>query len=160
MTVSVILVKPNYGSTRKIEESSESYLTRMERNERSRVREALKRADPIAREALNQYNRDRYSKNKEAARAYGRRKYYAAREKLDALKSKPCVDCNNSFPPECMDFDHLPGQQKLFAIGITKTRSWESIQAEIDKCDLVCANCHRIRTTARKREHRKVDINE
>ena len=57
------------------------------------------------------------------------------------------MDCGGSFPPVCMDFDHVRGE-KLFNIG-SEARGgvgWERILAEVAKCELVCANCHRIRT--------------
>lgn len=71
------------------------------------------------------------------------------RAMLDELKNKPCMDCGGTFPPECMDFDHREGEVKLLRIGSQLRRKWESVLAEIAKCDLVCANCHRIRTKNR-----------
>lgn len=65
------------------------------------------------------------------------------------LKRQPCLDCKGVFPPCVMDFDHRDPSQKKFAIAsapCSGTRSIASIIAEIKKCDLVCANCHRIRT--------------
>jgi hypothetical protein len=48
-----------------------------------------------------------------------------------------------------LEFDHL--RDKLFSIGNKlSSRSWKSILAEIEKCDVVCANCHRRRTGRRK----------
>ena len=68
---------------------------------------------------------------------------------LNELKAEPCVDCGDVFPPECMDFDHVRGQ-KLFGIGLMGTRRRDVVLAEIAKCELVCANCHRIRTRQRE----------
>lgn len=71
------------------------------------------------------------------------------REEIDALKSQPCKDCGNKFPPCCMDFDHLDGATKVNNISTmitTRVASREKIYEEIDKCELVCSNCHRIRT--------------
>jgi hypothetical protein len=71
-------------------------------------------------------------------------------ELIDVHKSGPCMDCGHKFPPECMDFDHVRGR-KLFNIGNSATRSAKALKREIAKCDLVCSNCHRIRT--KKRRH-------
>jgi hypothetical protein len=72
---------------------------------------------------------------------------------LDAFKrGKPCSDCGGVFDPVCMDFDHRPGERKRFAVG-RADKKWETTLAEIAKCDLVCANCHRLRTH-RLRDHR------
>lgn len=63
-------------------------------------------------------------------------------------EGQPCHDCEGMFPEECMDFDHL--RDKKFSIGNSGAcRKWSSVLEEIAKCDLVCANCHRIRTKKR-----------
>ena len=67
---------------------------------------------------------------------------------VDSLKSEPCSDCRNKFPPECMDFDHVRGQ-KAFNVSKAVWGNLDNLLAEIAKCDLVCANCHRIRTKKR-----------
>jgi predicted HNH restriction endonuclease len=52
-----------------------------------------------------------------------------------------------------MDFDHRPGETKAFEISQMLGKvSMETLEAEIAKCDIVCANCHRIRTHRRKLE--------
>ena len=79
----------------------------------------------------------------------GRARRQRLRLALDAFKTGPCGDCGQTFPPECMDFDHREGEVKSFDIGKSPGRAPEVLRAEIAKCDLVCANCHRIRTRAR-----------
>ncbi len=64
------------------------------------------------------------------------------------LKANPCSDCGGRFPPEAMDFDHVRGE-KHFNLARTRGQPDEVILAEIAKCDLVCANCHRVRTRKR-----------
>lgn len=54
------------------------------------------------------------------------------------------MDCGGRFPPECMDFDHR--SDKRINMGNLKVRDPEKIQQEAMKCDVVCSNCHRIRT--------------
>jgi hypothetical protein len=68
------------------------------------------------------------------------------------LKSNPCTDCGQTVPPEVMDFDHRDGKKKM-AISEFKRmkRTLSVVKKELEKCDLVCANCHRIRTW--KRQH-------
>ena len=69
---------------------------------------------------------------------------------------KGCADCGYSAHPAALEFDHLPGTEKLFNIGEEiGNRSVESIWSEIAKCEVVCANCHAIRTTERRK---RVDI--
>lgn len=49
-----------------------------------------------------------------------------------------------------MDFDHVRGE-KAFSIAVRYVHSLDKLFAEIEKCDIVCANCHRIRTQARRK---------
>ena len=71
---------------------------------------------------------------------------YAANKALIlAAKDRPCSDCGGEFPPECMDFDHVRGEKK-FGVGSYGGRKLEVVLEEIQKCDIVCANCHRIRS--------------
>ncbi len=64
------------------------------------------------------------------------------------LKSgQPCTDCGGVYPPEVMQWDHLPGTQKLADVSLMRSR--EAVLAEIAKCELVCTNCHAIRTFQR-----------
>ncbi len=64
---------------------------------------------------------------------------------MDAMKSVPCMDCGGSFPPYVMDFDHRRGVKK-FNVSLAYAKAWSDVLVEMKKCDIVCANCHRIRT--------------
>lgn len=88
------------------------------------------------------------------SRARGRdryaRLYEATRALIEAAKSVPCKDCGHTFDQVCMDFDHRPGEVKKYGIATMKGRvSLEVVRREIAKCDVVCANCHRLRTKER-----------
>ena len=63
------------------------------------------------------------------------------------LKSKRCADCHHRFPWYVMDFDHVRGK-KLFDMSrlMAKVIAVQRVLAEAAKCDVVCSNCHRIRT--------------
>lgn len=68
------------------------------------------------------------------------------------LKSKPCTDCGQKFPICCMQFDHRKGTKKKYNVGsmFAHHYSRKLIEIELQKCDLVCANCHAIRTQKRR----------
>lgn len=68
---------------------------------------------------------------------------------IDA-KAVPCADCGQQYPSYVMDFDHL--RDKSFSIGNAAQRGWSKIKvlAEIEKCEVVCSNCHRERTHQRR----------
>src|SRR5262245_51746542 len=77
------------------------------------------------------------------------------REFIKTAKDRPCVDCGFKYPWYVMDFDHCRGTKKFnLSVATSHVRSTATIQAEIDKCDVVCANCHRSRTF-RRRQHDK-----
>lgn len=72
-----------------------------------------------------------------------------AREFVAAAKAgKPCVDCGIEYPTYVMDFDHRDGTDKVCSVARMVSQGWSlpRIAAEIAKCDLRCANCHRIKT--------------
>lgn len=71
-------------------------------------------------------------------------------DKLRELKRWPCMDCGWVYPKEVMEFDHREPETKESEIGRMVFRASDSrLHAEIEKCDLVCANCHRVRTIRR-----------
>jgi hypothetical protein len=73
------------------------------------------------------------------------------REFIRELKSKPCQDCGIRYPYYVMDFDHVRGE-KLFNVSeAASKKTITKVAEEIAKCDLVCANCHRLRTHMRSR---------
>jgi hypothetical protein len=79
-------------------------------------------------------------------------KSMAAKAWMNEIKSKPCHDCGGVFAVCCMDFDHRDGTEKTYNVGsmFAHHYSIDLIKIELDKCDLVCANCHRIRTRDRR----------
>jgi hypothetical protein len=69
------------------------------------------------------------------------------KEKLVAHHGSKCLDCGYEGPPFMFDFDHRDPSQKKFGIGASGfSRKYEIQLEESLKCDLVCANCHRMRT--------------
>lgn len=64
------------------------------------------------------------------------------------LNDNPCVDCGES-DILVLEFDHLPGFEKTMEVSKMLGYSPDKILAEIAKCQVVCANCHRRRTAAR-----------
>jgi hypothetical protein len=69
------------------------------------------------------------------------------REYVTRMKMVPCKDCGIQYKPWIMQFDHRNPHKKEFELSdLYKSYSIKRIQAEIDKCDVVCANCHAERT--------------
>ena|ERR1700677_4496999 len=70
------------------------------------------------------------------------------RKIIREAKAKPCADCGKEYPYYVMEFDHVRGK-KAYALAKVVQRpsnkAIEDLPGEIAKCDVVCANCHRLR---------------
>ena len=115
----------------------------MARRHRDRMR-ARRAADPERAKAIARSYRERNPDKIANRKAKAKATY-------EALKAAPCTDCGGSFPPECMDWDHVEGT-KIKGLGNMGQYVGPALLAEIEKCELVCANCHRIRTRSRHTE--------
>ncbi len=63
-----------------------------------------------------------------------------------------CTDCHKKYPPYVLEFDNLGDPEEHVYLGklLGANASWERIAEEVSKCDMVCSNCHRIRTQERR----------
>jgi hypothetical protein len=84
-----------------------------------------------------------------------RKKQRAYRQKakayvIDVKSTNHCKDCGVHHPFYVLQFDHVRGVKEfdLWRAG-DSVCSLKRIQDEIDKCDIVCANCHSVRTYKR-----------
>lgn len=67
-----------------------------------------------------------------------------------ALKDAPCTDCHEVFHPAAMQWDHRDAPKLGEVATMLHRVSREVLLRELAKCQLVCANCHAIRTYRRK----------
>ena len=63
--------------------------------------------------------------------------------KLIEYKGGKCEKCSYNKCSWAFDFHHLDKNKKDFTLSSYLTLSWETIKKELDKCIMVCANCHR-----------------
>lgn len=118
-----------------------------------------------------EYGRLHYQRNKKAYKASAIVNHRRTRENVrmviaDYLADKQCIDCGEG-DPIVLEFDHRDPQTKRFNIGDAGSRGMSvcRVLAEIAKCDIRCANCHR-RKTYRERasnateSRRTSDLNE
>lgn len=75
---------------------------------------------------------------------------FEKKRKLVELKGGKCVDCGWCGHQAGFEFDHLRDKLHNISDMIGAAAKWDNILIEVDKCDLVCATCHRIRTYVRK----------
>jgi hypothetical protein len=115
-------------------------------------RKALGQRHNMCRPCHSAYHHEHYSANKQryvdqARERKQRLTVERTRWLLNYFESNPCADCGEC-DPLVLEFDHRG--DKEFNIGsVFPYRNWASILAEIAKCDVVCANCHRRRTAGR-----------
>lgn len=76
---------------------------------------------------------------------------------IDRYKmDKGCIDCGYADNPVALDFDHRDPELKILGVSEMLTYSWRKIIAELDKCDVRCANCHRVKTQVNHQsQHRR-----
>lgn len=105
-------------------------------------------------ECRREYDRQYYEQR---GRPRRRERQKARRERqrewmAELKRGVPCADCGGVFPSAVMHWDHLPGREKIGSIStMLDSRTRTLVLNELAKCELVCANCHAIRTAARRR---------
>lgn len=67
------------------------------------------------------------------------------KKKAIEYKGSECMECKGTFPYPAMHFHHRSDEIKDVTWTKLRLRSWDKIVFELDKCDLLCANCHAIK---------------
>jgi hypothetical protein len=107
---------------------------------------------------------ERYSQNHQFYRnshnrSQNKRREENARKVFDFLAQNSCQICGES-DPVVLEFDHRNGLEKSASISnLIRDASWETIESEIRKCDVLCANCHRRKSAAQFGYKRHVFVN-
>jgi len=103
----------------------------------------------------SEYARAYYARNKAALRASARQRVNARRIRnrvwlLNFLKGKSCKDCGHA-DIRVLEFDHVrKGKQYNIADLVAGGRNLKLLKTEVGLCELVCCNCHRLRTAERR----------
>ena len=97
----------------------------------------------------NRYSTDEERKAGAVRRAteYHQRNLFRIRE---IKMERGCLDCGYNSHPEALDFDHIGTDKIANVTALCYSSKWDKIETEIAKCEVVCANCHRIRTASRR----------
>lgn len=121
--------------------------TKAETNATKRAWVAANRNHELAR------RRRRHAENRDADNTTERARQSKLRRlrkiQLIAMLGGRCQDCGAEFPahPEVFEFDHRNPADKQAQVSLLLAHSLKRLMDEVQKCDLVCANCHRIRTS-------------
>lgn len=103
--------------------------------------------DPKYRASFYNAEADKKSKYKQFAKL---------RKVVEQNKQKPCADCGIQYPYYVMDYDHIDPSNKTAKVSaMVYAGSMPLLLDEIEKCEVVCANCHRIRTHNRNYTRKK-----
>src|SRR2546425_1354527 len=121
------------------------------------VRRGEPRLQTWCRTCFADYGARYYSEHRETARARLRANFLAARAEnkrqlIEYLQAHPCIDCGET-DIIVLEFDHVRDKRDNIATLVSSSRTWPRILAEVQKCEVRCANCHRLKT-AQRRGHR------
>lgn len=127
------------------------------------VRRGEPKLQTWCRDCFAEANARNYRKNHEREKTRLLRQVAARRAEvqtkiIEYLRDHPCVDCGET-DIVVLEFDHIAeklGDISTYAGG---GRSWERVKAEIDKCEVRCANCHRRKTRERASVNRSPTLN-
>lgn len=91
-----------------------------------------------------EYGRTKYTlQYGEKARARNRIRYTNISERIREYKvSRGCILCGER-EAVCLEFHHLDSEDKEYNLSGSATRAWDSVLAEIQKCVVLCSNCHK-----------------
>jgi hypothetical protein len=98
------------------------------------------------------YHREHYLKNRQKyidSAAARRRRILDERVTflVEHFRENPCADCGED-DVLVLEFDHIEDKEFPISKGL-REKNWEALLAEMAKCEVVCANCHRRRTARR-----------
>ena len=119
----------------------------------------LNQRHKICRDCQNHHSRNWYGKHKEEqierVKVNRNRVRYSTREFVwEYLKTHPCIECGET-DPIVLEFDHVKGKDQDIARMVSTGYSLEAIKKEMEKCQVLCANCHRRKTSKERGWFRK-----
>ena len=126
------------------------------------VRRGEPKLQSWCRDCFAQANARNYQANRERERAriyrYVAERRADVRQKIiDYLQEHPCVDCGEG-DIVVLEFDHIGEKVADISVYAGGGRTWARVKAEIEKCEVRCANCHRKKTRERSASRRTAAV--
>jgi hypothetical protein len=117
------------------------------------VRRGEAKLQTWCRDCFAAYGKEYYRKNRDAQKARLLRNAAARKADnksrvIEYLREHPCVDCGEA-DIVVLQFDHVANKERDVARMLSGSWTWSAIEREIAKCEVRCANCHRLRTALR-----------
>lgn len=120
--------------------------------ERERRKEYYSKHQIEEQRKAREYMRGYYENNKEQFAEYARVRYGLTRKRWDNfVAEQKCAHCRMA-DPECLEFHHRNPKEKDFHVSGMLSRRWDAVMAEVSKCIVLCANCHRKEHARLRRE--------
>lgn len=114
--------------------------------------------ETCGRRYIHDWHKGHGARKCNSCRANGWRDRRALKQRMvDYKGGGACVLCGYSKCLRAMDFHHLDPSSKRFNIASSHNRSWESLRLELDKCILICSNCHFEIEADAGRSRRRID---
>lgn len=118
----------------------------------------------VCKPCIRKYDKSHYDKNKHKYRKTknDKRKDRAIKIRsfiISLLKKSKCMDCGNN-DWRVLEFDHRDMNNKSMNIADATKYSLEKTKKEIEKCDIVCSNCHRIRTITQLGYYKEINLSD
>lgn len=101
--------------------------------------------DECRKARAKEYVVEYHFKHKEKRNKNALEKRRSNKKKAVEYLGGKCIDCNKEWPLAVYDFHHLDPSQKDIPASWLMNWNWGVQQKELDKCVLLCANCHRLR---------------
>ena len=122
-----------------------------DKNKKGGVGNVCKDCNKLYMNSYYQSNKERLGKetykNKQKNKVDNREKMF------EYLNSCECKDCGNS-DVRVLEFDHIGKKKRSVNQLLQEGRGWNRILEEIELCEVVCSNCHKIRTYSRMESYR------
>lgn len=88
-------------------------------------------------------------KDPEKRAAWHKANHVRRKKVVNSAKEKPCADCGIQYPYYVMQFDHVTGKKTAGVSRLKQSAAKSTVLKEIEKCEVVCANCHAERSFRR-----------
>lgn len=89
-----------------------------------------------------EYDRDKGHRKNHCRQCIARETRKNVKQKAIDLKGGKCILCGYDKCVEALQFHHRDPSQKEFTISSPNFHKWEDVEKELEKCDLLCSNCH------------------
>jgi transposase len=127
---------------------TESEIIELKEYYKTHTKEETSKKFNVSTTTVNKYKenkRNKLTENEKVKNNYLNVKNFRERIKIKAVEYKggKCIVCYYNRCIRAFDFHHLDPSKKDFNISNNCNMSWDRVKIELDKCILVCSNCHR-----------------